>query len=149
MPKEKAPQLEQENRQNIDVLKEELAELNLAIALNTQATKGLKEVVERELVHHSRAIEAIANRTSVVETRLDNIDITLAKSASVGKYLSALNVRISAMERLTNQLVLRLAGKDGWSKGAIWALRIFIVIAAPCVGAVGVQVFQMIVAGAR
>jgi hypothetical protein len=144
--------LEKENREMIDGLKDKLGELGTAIALNTAATNGLRDVIDRELGRHSMDIQALSGRASVVESRVDTIDIALAKGSSIEKWANAVDERFSKIEKkmtdgfkessdLIQKITSRLDVGDGWSKGARWAAAAFMVIAAPCVGWVAIQVF--------
>jgi hypothetical protein len=130
----KSKTTEEENRREISGLKDVLAQLNTTVAILTEATKGLKEVIDRELSRHSKDLEALSNRASVTEVRIDNIDIALAKNSSVNERLLRMDERLSSIEVCTNAMTSRLDIRDGWSAGMKWAIGITLAICVPSTG---------------
>jgi hypothetical protein len=61
-------------------LKDVLAQLNTSVAINTEATKGRKEVVEKEFNRHNDDRKPLDSRVTIVEARLDTIDVKMAAS---------------------------------------------------------------------
>jgi hypothetical protein len=129
--------LEEENRQEISSLKAVLAQLNTSVAINTEATKGLKEVVEKEFNRHIEDRQGIENRVLVVETRVDKIDVDMARQATV-------ETRLLKVEDLAETLKIDAATHNGWSVGVKWVLGIALTISVPCAGYVVISLLSKV-----
>jgi hypothetical protein len=82
--------IEKDNSKRIDDLKDVLAQLNTTLAVNTEATKGLKDVVEKEFARQTKGNEDLEQRVDEAERRLGAIDVKLASSGGwVGAMKSA------------------------------------------------------------
>jgi hypothetical protein len=137
MPKRTSSFLEEDNRQEISSLKAVLAQLNTTVAINTEATKGLKEVVEKEFNRHTEDRRGVENRVAVVEARLDNVDVTLAAKSTMDNRLDKVEVLVAALEK-------RADTSDGWSAGVKWVLGITLAISVPCAGYVIISVLSKV-----
>ena len=129
--------LEEENRHEIISLKAVLAQLNTSVALNTEATKGLKEVVDKEFNRQIEDRRGVENRVLVVETRVDKIDVDMARQATV-------ETRLLKVEELAETLKDDAATRNGWSSGVKWALGIALAISLPCAGYIVISVLSKV-----
>jgi hypothetical protein len=74
---------------------------------------------------------------SVVESRIDNLDIALAKSANM-------ETRLSRVEVVSDLLEKRMDIRDGWAAGTKWAIGITLALTVPCAGYVIVSLLSKV-----
>lgn len=129
--------MEQDNRREISSLKDVLSQLNTSVAINTEATKALKETLEKELNRHVEDRKSLDSRVTVVETKLDNVELKMAADASARE-------RLGEVEKITASLATRLDKNDGWSAGAKWTLAGALTLGIPCVGYVLVEILRKV-----
>src|SRR5580658_1816202 len=108
--------LEEANRRDITDLKDALAELNTNLAVNTEVTKGLKEVMERELVRHVEERKGLESRVTVIEAKVDNVELKMAADQHTAE-------RLANVERLASDLKMtqskRMVSGKAWVCGTM------------------------------
>jgi hypothetical protein len=119
--------LEEANRRDITDLKDALAELNTNLAVNTEVTKGLKEVMERELVRHVEERKGLESRVTVIEAKVDNVELKMAADQHTAE-------RLANVEKLASDLRDDAKQKNGFWEGLSLSGRIFVIIGFPCIG---------------
>ncbi len=119
--------LEEANRRDITDLKDALAELNTNLAVNTEVTKGLKEVMERELVRHVEERKGVEGRVTVLEAKVDNVELKMAADQHTAE-------RLANVEKLASDLKNEANQKNGFWEGLNLGGRIFVIIGLPCIG---------------
>ena len=134
--------LEQDNRREIGSLKDAISELAMSVVVNTEATKGLKEVVEKEFNRHSEDRRGPEGRMSVIEARVDNVDIAMAARATIDERVGRIGLATEKLSDRTSAIEKRLDISDGWSSGAKWMIGIALGISVPCAGWVLVSILS-------